>query len=96
MATEVNFLQRRREVFLSLSLTTLIDDINGLEPYILQRQVICYSGSNSCSTILQHNFEAHKVDFFLSHFFHGHILGSNCHLARKDISNKWLKSPETL
>lgn len=65
MATEVNFLQRRKEVFLSLSLTALMDDVNGLEPYIPHWQVICSTGSNNCSTILQHNFEAHKVDFSL-------------------------------
>lgn len=53
MATEVNFLQSRKEMFLSLSLTALIDDVNGLEPYILHWQVICYAGSNSCSTTLK-------------------------------------------
>lgn len=94
MATEVNFLQSRKEVFLSLSLTALIDDVNGLEPYILQWQVICYTGSNNFSTTPQHNFEAHKVDFFSD--VNGHFLGSNCHLAWKDISNKWLKAPGTL
>lgn len=30
-------------------------------------------------------FEAHKVDFFSD--VNGHFLGSNCHLARNDISN---------
>lgn len=40
-------------MFLSLSLTALIDDVNGLEPYILHWQVICYAGSNSCSTSLK-------------------------------------------
>lgn len=37
MATEVNFLQSRKEVFLSLSVTALIDDVNGLG-------LICSSG----------------------------------------------------
>lgn len=41
MAAEVNFLHSRKEVFLSLSLTALMDDVNGLEPYILQWQAIC-------------------------------------------------------
>lgn len=40
-------------MFLSLSLTALIDDVNGLEPYILHWQVIRYAGSNSCSTTLK-------------------------------------------
>lgn len=40
-------------MFLSLSLTALIDDVNGLEPYILHWQVICYADSNSCSTTLK-------------------------------------------
>lgn len=88
------FLQHRQKVFLSLSLTALIDDVNGLQPYMLQWQVICYTGTNNCSTTPQHNFKAHKVDFFSD--VNGDFLCSNCHLAQKDISNKWLKAPRTL
>lgn len=84
MATEVNFLQSRKEMFLSLSLTALIDDVNGLEPYILHWQVIRYAGSNSCSTTLKLT----KLTF--SQRLTVTLGSSNCHLLPKDVSNMGL------